>query len=380
MSALRPREELEKIEVAALAPYAQASRATRGRAHAGSPDPWRTEFQRDVARIVHSAAFRRLEYKTQVFLNGAGDHYRTRLTHTMEVAAIARSLARSLGLNEDLAEAVALAHDLGHSPFGHSGEETLDRLLRSHGGFDHNDQSLRVVTVLESPYPDFDGLNLTFEVLEGLQKHASERSAPGLGAYPCASLEGQIADLADEIAYYAHDLQDGLEAGLIEPAELAAVEICADATAERGVTLEGADSKTARLGVARALSQHLVRDVLAASAPRIEASGVRSADDVRRQAAPLMGYSDAMARQTAELRSFLYANLYFHHEVAGANARACEMLASVFDAYLRDPSQIGREATRRVPNCGLYRAAGDYIAGMTDRYLLREHERLFGNP
>lgn len=377
MTSLRPRQELERIEAGTLAPYAQLSRDTRGREHPGSPDPWRTDFQRDVARIVHSAAFRRLEYKTQVFLNGSGDHYRTRLTHTMEVAAIARTLARSLGLNEDLAEAVALAHDLGHSPFGHSGEETLDRLLEGHGGFDHNDQSLRVVTLLESPYPEFDGLNLTFEVLEGLRKHASERHAPGIGSYPSASLEGQIADLADEISYYAHDLQDGLEAGLIEPAQLSAVELCADATAERGVDLAGADSKIARLGVARALSQHLIRDVLAASAPRIDASRVRCADDVRQHAPTLIGYSDAMSRQTTELRSFLYSNLYFHPEVAGANNRACEMLAAVFEAYLKDPGQIGREASRRVPNCGLYRAAADYIAGMTDRYLLREYERLF---
>ncbi len=378
MSPLRSREEAERIEGATLAPYAQQSGATRGRIHPQQPHRWRTAYQRDTARIIHSAAFRRLEYKTQVFLNGTGDHYRTRLTHTMEVASISRTLARALGLNEDLAEAVALAHDLGHAPFGHSGEETLDRLLCNHGGFDHNDQSLRVVTLLESPYADYDGLNLTFEVLEGVQKHATARTAPDLGAYACASLEGQIADIADEIAYYSHDLQDGLEAGLIEGPQIARVEICARIAEADRLDLDS-DARAARFSLTRILSNFLVEDVLEASAAHIAAAGVMSADDVRRHPSLLVGYSDEVARQTRELREFLYSNLYFHPEVAGANQRACDMLAAVFGAYLADPTQIGREATKRVPNCGLYRAAGDYIAGMTDRYLLREHARLFGN-
>ncbi|MFM8885561.1 MAG: deoxyguanosinetriphosphate triphosphohydrolase, partial [Chthoniobacterales bacterium] len=351
--------------------------ASRGRAHAQDKHRWRTEYQRDVARIIHSAAFRRLEYKTQVFLNGTGDHYRTRLTHTMEVASISRTLARSLALNEDLAEAVALAHDLGHSPFGHSGEETLDHLLKGHGGFDHNDQSLRVVTLLESPYPDFDGLNLTFEVHEGVQKHATARSAPDLGDYPCASLEGQIADLADEIAYYSHDVQDGIEAGLIAPAQLRDVALCAELAAVNGLDLNEVGTKEARLALARIISNALIEDVLLATSDRIAKAGVASADDVRRFPELLVGYSEAMATKTKQLREFLYANLYFHPEVNGANQRACHMMAAVFEAYLRDPSEIGREATQRVPNCGLHRAAGDYIAGMTDRYLLREHARLF---
>lgn len=377
MQTLRTREEAEAVEERTLAPYAQRSSSSRGRAHAQAKHRWRTEYQRDVARIIHSAAFRRLEYKTQVFLNGTGDHYRTRLTHTMEVASISRTLARSLALNEDLAEAVALAHDLGHSPFGHSGEETLDRLLQGHGGFDHNDQSLRVVTLLESPYPDFDGLNLTFEVLEGVQKHATARSAPDLGAYSCASLEGQIADLADEIAYYSHDVQDGIEAGLIAPAGLRGVELCADAARSGGLDLAEAGTKEARLALARVISNSLIEDVLLATSARIAAAGIGSADDVRRHPELLVGYSGTMGAKTRELREFLYANLYFHPEVNGANQRACDMMAAVFEGYLRDPAEIGREATRRVPNCGLHRAAGDYIAGMTDRYLLREHARLF---
>jgi dGTPase len=377
MPALRTGEEAEAVEAKTLAPYAQQSSATRGRTHAQEKHRWRTEYQRDVAGIIHSAAFRRLEYKTQVFLNGTGDHYRTRLTHTMEVASISRTLARSLALNEDLAEAVALAHDLGHSPFGHSGEQTLERLLKDHGGFDHNDQSLRVVTVLESPYADFDGMNLTFEVLEGVQKHATARNTPDLGHYPCASLEGQIADLADEIAYYSHDVQDGIEAGLIRPAQLKNVPLCAETAAASGLDLTDAGNKEVRLALARILSNTLIEDVLVASAGRISAAGVQSADDVRRDANLLVGYSSRMAAQTDELRSFLYANLYFHPEVEGANRRACDMMAAVFDAYMKDPGQIGGEATRRVPNCGLHRAAGDYIAGMTDRYLLREYARLF---
>lgn len=377
MTVLRPRETVEKIEAATLAPFAQQSAEGRGRLHSGSPHRWRSEYQRDVARIIHSAAFRRLEYKTQVFLNGTGDHYRTRLTHTMEVASISRTLARALGLNEDLAEAVALAHDLGHSPFGHSGEETLDRLLKDHGGFDHNDQSLRVVTVLESPYDEFDGLNLTFEVLEGVQKHATSRTAPGLGEYACACLEGQIADVADEIAYYSHDIQDGLEAGLIHAPALGGVELCAGIATEHRLDLDASDPRSTRHNLARILSNHLIHDVLTASAERISAAGVQTADDVRRHPDLLIGYSPSVERQTRQLRKFLYQNLYFHAEVAGANQRACDLMDDVFATYLADPGQIGREATRRVPNCGLYRAAGDYIAGMTDRYLLREHARLF---
>jgi dGTPase len=377
MTALRTREELEHLENLHLAHYAQRSSASRGRSHPQTPHRWRLEYQRDVARIIHSAAFRRLEYKTQVFLNGTGDHYRTRLTHTMEVASISRTLARALGLNEDLAEAVALAHDLGHSPFGHSGEETLDRLLKEHGGFDHNDQSLRVVTLLESPYEKYDGLNLSFEVLEGVQKHATARHADDLGDYHCASLEGQIADLADEIAYYVHDLQDGLEAGLINPHQLESVELCTDIIRLNRLDITKAETKTGRLMLSRLLSNHLIHDVLEASATRITASGVTSVDDVRRQPELLIGYSNETRNKTRVLRKFLYANLYFHPEVNNANQRACNMLAKVFLAYVEDPNQIGRDATRRVPNCGLYRAAGDYIAGMTDRYLLREHARLF---
>ena len=216
-------------------------------------------------------------------------------------------------------------------------------------------------------------------MLEGVQKHATQRSAPGLGAHPCACLEGQIADVADEIAYYVHDLQDGLEAGLIRPAQLTDVALCSRVAQENGFDLSGTDNKLSRLSLARLLSDYLVQDVLTSSADGITTSGVQSADDVRRHPNLLVGYTTKTWNETRELRKFLYTNLYYHPDVSGANKRACDFMAAVFAAYISDPGQIGREATRRVPNCGLYRAAGDYIAGMTDRYLLLEHERLLGN-
>lgn len=378
MGILRNREQIEHEEMSRLAAFAQRSCQSLGREYQQASDLWRTAYQRDVARIIHSASFRRLEYKTQVFLNGTGDHYRTRLTHTMEVASISLTLARALGLNEDLAQAVALAHDLGHSPFGHSGEETLDRLLQGHGGFDHNSQSLRVITQLESPYEGIEGLNLSFEVLEGVQKHATARSHPEFGTYPSASLEGQTADLADEIAYYAHDLQDGLEAGLINPAQLSTVTLCADVARENKMELGDSDEKLARRSLARLIANHLIQDVLENSAARIAAAGVQSSDDVRRHDGLLIAYSQATEEKTKELRRFLYANLYYHPDVADANRRACDMLAAVFNTYLLHPQEIGREAAKRIETDGLHRAVADYIAGMTDRYLLREHARLFG--
>jgi dGTPase len=362
-----------------LASYAAKPTTSAGRRHLESPAEGRSEYQRDRDRVIHSNAFRRLEYKTQVFVNHEGDLFRTRLTHSIEVAQLTRSIARRLGLDEDLAEAIALAHDLGHTPFGHAGQDALNECMRNYGGFEHNLQSLRVVDVLEERYGAFDGLNLTFEVLEGVQKHASSRSAPDLGPYACASLEGQIADLADEIAYYSHDVQDGLEAGFIIPSQLAAVEICRKMAAQADVALDQAEAKSARHNLARLLSNHLIEDVLESSAGRIRAAGVQTADDVRRHPHLLIGYSETTEREAGELRTFLYENLYFHPEVAGANQRACDMLAAVFAAYLARPGELGREAMRRVESDGLPRAAADYLAGMTDRYLILEHERLLGS-
>ena len=375
---IRTREELEAQERVVLAGYAQKSGDSEGRIYPEPKHPHRTDYQRDRARIIHSRAFRRLEYKTQVFLNGTGDHLRTRLTHTFEVANITRTVARALGLNEDLAEAIALAHDLGHPPFGHTGEETLDELMCEHGGFDHNEQSLRIVDVIELRYPKFPGLNLSHEVREGLQKHARfyESAKPGGKRTAQPSLEAQVANLADEITYYSHDLDDGLDFRLLDPKQLA--DLLAWQETEKEVRrnfpkLRGAEL---RAYVIRCLIDRQVADVIRTSSARIDASAVRSADDVRAQPKPLIAYSDSLRRANLQLRKFLYKNLYYHPSVAGANKAACEMLGDVFAAYLKKPDLLGEATARRVEEVGLHRTVCDYVSGMTDRYLLDEHARL----
>jgi dGTPase len=375
---MKTRAELERNERERLSPWAQRSGDSLGRAHPEPRHPNRTEYERDRARIVHSEAFRRLEYKTQVFLNGAGDHFRTRLTHTIEVASISRTIARGLGLNEDLAEAIALAHDLGHSPFGHTGEEKLDELMRGHGGFDHNAQSLRIVEVIERKYPRFAGLNLTWEVREGLQKHVAERAAPGRAPLPSPSLEAQVADLSDEIAYYSHDLDDGLDSGLIEDAQLDDLEVWAASRDEVRRHFPKLKGRELSRYVIRCIIDRQVQDVIAASEARIRRAKIASADDARAQPRKLIGYGVSVLSANRKLRRFLYRELYFHPQVAGVNARACELLARVFESYIDDPRQLGRTTAKRIETDGLHRAVCDFIAGMTDRYLIREHERLFG--
>ena len=377
-SGYRSREEMEATERATLAPFAQKSGDSRGRKYAEESHAYRTEFQRDRARIIHSRAFRRLEYKTQVFLNGTGDHLRTRLTHSIEVASISRTIARALGLNEDLAEAIALAHDLGHSPFGHSGEEMLAECMREHGGFEHNRQSLRVVELLENAYPKFPGLNLTFEVREGLQKHAAfyDPPAPNEQTYRCPSLEAQIANLADEITYYSHDLDDAVDFEILDATQLqdSAVWKRSHATVLKRYP-EVREPELHKL-IIRDIIDVQVQDVVQTSADSIGAAGVNSADEVRRQPTPLIRYSDQLLTANRELRKFLYQNVYFHPRVARVNQRACEMLRSVFEAYVREPGSLGAVATKRIETEGLHRTICDYIAGMTDRYLLEEHARI----
>ena len=375
---IRSRKELETIEANILAPYAQKSGDSRGRLHAERKHPTRTEYQRDRARIIHSRAFRRLEYKTQVFLNGTGDHLRTRLTHTFEVANITRMIARSLGLNEDLAEAIALAHDLGHPPFGHSGEEMLDDLMKGHGGFDHNEQSLRTVDVIESRYPKFAGLNLTHEVREGLQKHAKFYQGTG-DETPHAqpSLEAQLSNLADEITYYSHDLDDGLDFQLLEPEQLAALTVWKTSEEEVREHFPKLKGREFRAYVIRCIIDRQAADVIATSSALIERAKVASADEVRQHAKPLIAYSRPLLKANQQLRRFLYKNLYYHPRVAGANDRACEMLRDVFEAYLKQPNLLGNATSRRIKKDGLHRTVCDYLAGMTDRYLLDEHARLF---
>lgn len=369
---------MEADELRVLAPFAQKSGESRGRKYPEPSHAYRTEFQRDRARIIHARAFRRLEYKTQVFLNGTGDHLRTRLTHSIEVASISRTVARALSLNEDLAEAIALAHDLGHSPFGHSGEEMLAECMREHGGFDHNRQSQRVVELLEAAYPAFPGLNLTFEVREGLQKHQAFYDPPveGEEKYRCPSLEAQIANLADEITYYSHDLDDAVDFEILSSAQLE----------ETAVWRRSHESVAARYPEVREPELHKliisdiidaqVRDVITTSAEAIAKAGVQSADEVRRQPLPLICYSDTLLEANRELRRFLYKNVYYHPRVAEVNRRACEMLRAVFEAYVVAPERLGDAATKRIESEGLHRTICDYIAGMTDRYLLEEHARL----
>ncbi len=376
------RTDLEERERRFLAPYAQFSGDTRGRVHPEEPPIWRTQYQRDRDRVIHSRAFRRLEYKTQVFLNGTGDHLRTRLTHTMEVAAISRNIARALGLNEDLAETIALAHDLGHSPFGHTGEHRLNQLMRDHGGFEHNRQSLRVVEELERKYPRFAGLNLSWEVREGLAKHDDTFALPAAGqpfAYHQPSLEAQIANLADEIAYYSHDLDDGLDHQLLEEKRLLAeVTVWAAAAQEVRQRFGALPAESRRYYTIRQIIDQQVTDVVGTTLANLEQAGVRTVDEVRQCRKPLVSYSRGRRQANLELRQYLYRNLYYNPVVAGPNRRAVRMLGEVFATYVAQPRQMGRAAQARVAQLGLHRAVCDYVASMTDRYVMQEHQRLLG--
>ena len=378
----KTREEMEASERAVLAPFAEKSGASRGRQYSEPGHAFRTEFQRDRARIIHSRAFRRMEYKTQVFLNGTGDHLRTRLTHSIEVASISRTIARALRLNEDLAEAIALAHDLGHAPFGHSGEEMLAECMRDHGGFDHNRQSVRVVELLEDPYPNFPGLNLTFEVREGLRKHGAFHEMegvtgpPNLPGYRCPSLEAQVADLADEITYYSHDLDDAVDFEILDAAQLEKNEVWRRSL--RTVLARYPDAREPELHklIIRDIIDTEVRDLVSTSTKSIADAGVQSADEARQQSAPLIRYSDDLFQANRDLRKFLYQNVYYDPRVSEVNRRACEMLRQVFQVYLADPDKLGETAAKRIETEGLHRTVCDYIAGMTDRYLMEEHARL----
>jgi dGTPase len=375
------REELELRERSNLASWAQFSAETRGRQHKEEPPEWRTQYQRDRDRVIHSRAFRRLEYKTQVFLNGTGDHLRTRLTHTMEVAAISRNIARALRLNEDLVETIALAHDLGHSPFGHKGEEVLHRMMRGHGGFEHNRQSLRVVELLEQKYPGFAGLNLSWEVREGLAKHETAYDKPGkkLGfTAKNSSLEAQVANLADEVTYYSHDLDDGLESGLLSEKQLLKNVGIWNQAAREVKRLHGVLADECRIYFTiRCLIDGQVKDVVETTEGRIADAGVKTADDVRRQPKALVHYSEKRHRQNLELREFLYTKLYYNPVVHEPNVRAVRMLEELFKYFIAHPGEIGDQAKKRTRKDGLHRAVCDYLAGFTDRYAIQEYHRLF---
>lgn len=366
------RHDIEARERETLRPYAQLSLDTRGREYSEVSPEWRSEYQRDRDRITHSRAFRRLEYKTQVFLNGSGDHIRTRLTHTMEVTAISRNIARALGLNEDLTEAIALAHDLGHSPFGHSGEEALNRLMSDYGGFEHNAQSMRVIESLERKYPTFPGLNLSWEVREGLCKHRSAHSEAVLSQLEFdshqPSLEAQVADLADEIAYYSHDLDDGLDSGLLSQDELStAIPIWsrAEATVDGSGTTPDPDIR--RFYIIRCIIDEQVERVLKHSESQLAAAGVYSANDVRRYPKSLIGYDEALRKENTQLRAYLYKNLYYSPEVHEPNQRAVQCLEVLFKRIEElEPSLPKRELC-------------DRLASMTDRSALSEYQRYTGH-
>ena len=365
-----------------LAPYAARPELSRGRRHPEPPPRGRSEYQRDRDRIIHSTAFRRLEYKTQVFINHEGDLFRTRLTHSLEVAQIARSVARSLGLHEDLTEAIALAHDLGHTPFGHTGQDALNACMRPYGGFEHNLQSLRVVDVLEQHYAAFDGLNLTFEAREGILKHCAPRNARLLGDVGerflkrrRPSLEAQIANLADEIAYNNHDIDDGLRSGLLQMEQLSSVRIVARHL--RAVLREHPKVNGRRLvhETVRRMIGTLVTDLTRSSAAAIRKAAPASIEEVR-QAPPLITFSPRIRDESLELKRFLRDNLYRHYRVARMSAKAKRIVSDLFGAMLADtrllPPEFQARAREDAP-----RAIADYVAGMTDRYAILEHRRLF---
>jgi len=374
-----------------LAPYAAIESRSRGRRQQESAPVYRSEYQRDRDRIVHSSAFRRLEYKTQVFVNHEGDMFRTRLTHSIEVAQIGRATARALALNEDLTEAISLAHDLGHTPFGHAGQDALNRCMQDHGGFEHNLQSLRVVDELEERYADFQGLNLTFETREGILKHCSRTNAEKLddvgerfltGKQP--GLEAQIANIADAIAYNNHDVDDGLRAGLISIEQLREVVIFEQqylAVQERYPGLEG---RRLIHEIIRRMINRQVVDLLQTSELMLKEAAPGNIDAVREQSTPLIRFSDAMQAEHQALKRFLRENLYRHYRVHRMSNKTQRMVQDLFEAHYQDPRLLPPEHQRKVTEMerelgesGRARAVADYIAGMTDRFAILEHQKLF---
>ncbi len=374
--------------VAGLAPYAVRDETSRGRQHPEPSPSYRSEMQRDRDRIIHCAAFRRLEYKTQVFVNHEGDLFRTRLTHSVEVAQIGRSVARAMRLNEDLTEAISLAHDLGHTPFGHSGQDALNACMREFGGFEHNLQSLRVVDFLEEKYAGFPGLNLTFETREGILKHCSPKNAAELGELGKRflekrqpSLEAQIANVADEIAYNNHDVDDGLRSGLITIEQLAEIKLFGEQYALVRRTYPDLPERVQVHEIVRRMINRLVVDLIDNSTLLLKEAAATSVDDVRGYGRPLVANSDAVRQQSLELKQFLREQLYAHYRVRRMTLKAHRTIESLFSAFMDDlrllPPQYQVKIGGSAPAPARARIIADYIAGMTDRYAIREHRRLF---
>ena len=375
------RGDFEEWEERTYAPYAMRSRESRGRVHPEPEHPFRLAFQRDRDRIIHSTAFRRLEYKTQVFVNHEGDYYRTRLTHTMETAQITRTIARVLRLNEDLAEAVALSHDLGHTPFGHAGERVLHQLMADHGGFEHNAQSLRIIDVLEERYPDFKGLNLSWEVREGVVKHSPPYDRPlaqgfEAGRAPC--LEAQIVDYADEIAYNSHDIDDGLKSGLLTPEQLHDVTLWRETFGRISAAYPQAGFRIWRYQVQRALIDGFVTDLIDTIVERLRTHRLDSVGAIRAHGQPIATFSPLMEAKRLELKAFLMENLYRHYRVMRMAVKAQKIMTDLFHAYMSEPSQLPPHIAARWKGGEVQaRVIADYIAGMTDRFAVDEYNKLF---
>jgi len=365
-----------------LAPYAVTERNSRGRVIKEKSPSGRGEFQRDRDRIIHSKAFRRLEYKTQVFVNHEGDLFRTRLTHSLEVAQIGRSIARNLHLNEDLVEAITLAHDLGHTPFGHAGQDALNACMEDYGGFEHNMQSLRVVDILEERYAAFDGLNLCFETREGILKHASKKNARQLGAVGerfimerRPSLEAQLANFADEVAYNNHDVDDGLRSGLISLEQLRDVNIFSRHWKEVKAKYPGLNNRRLVYETVRCMINTLATDLTAQSMQNIADAKLADLTDVY-QAPPLIGFSESIKKEQQQLKKFLYSNLYMHSRVVRMSNKASHTIKRLFEAFSVNVRLLPEKYQHKFKNEG-HQAIADYIAGMTDRYAIREYQRLF---
>lgn len=378
---MQTREDYERIEEMVLAPWAAHSGKSQGREIPEDEHAYRTAFQKDRDRIIHTTAFRRLEYKTQVFVNFEGDYYRTRLTHTIEAAQIGRTIARALRLNEDLTEAITLAHDVGHTPFGHAGEQILDKLMEEYGGFDHNKQTLRIVTELEQRFPDFPGLNLTYEVREGIVKHESEYDLAdpdneGYSPHLKPTLEAMVVNFCDAIAYTTHDLDDGLRSGVLSPDQLrdANISLFNEAMAQVGV--EHWDEMV-RHRLIRKLINLLVSDLIRTSSEAIDQAGVSCLEDVRQCDQNLVRMSEEMVAREKELKRFLYRNMYRQYRVVRMSTKAQRVLEEVWREYVARPDQLPPTTQSRIPELGLERVVTDYIAGMTDRYALQEWDRLF---
>lgn len=374
------RQQLEELEDQNLAPYGVRSRNSKDRQFPEDEPDYRTVFQRDRDRILHTTAFRRLEYKTQVFINYEGDYYRTRLTHTLEVAQIGRSVARALGANEDLVETICLAHDLGHPPFGHSGERTLARMMMDHGGFNHNHHSFRIVTQLEKRYPEFDGLNLTWEVLEGIVKHETDYDIADAAEFDPdlrGHLEAQIANVADELAYTAHDLDDGLRSGMLTPEQLAGVSLWEVINESIGRRRSDTLDDLSRHRLIRRLIGIEVNDLIQSIDRMIRRSGIRNGEELQKLPYNVVGFSEDMHRRNRELKDFLFKNLYNHYRVVRMSVKADRILEDLFQAYVQEPAILPDQVQALIEKKGLEETICDYIAGMTDRFAIDEHQKLF---